>query len=606
MRTLLTYFFRSNVAEIFKTPGKLRGKTPRTVRKGNPLEARAVSGMLGDHNASANTIKPLSDVFSATPKGAPSPFKQFHFARPIPTFQVAEDEPEVEQEPVVASTTNPPKSPPKPINNAFDSGYHGSQAEDATQMTKPAHYTTSPTRFVDQDGMDLDGAYENDENVEILGRDSDARRTTERSFQSAQEDQPRILPAESSREELMDHEIVSNELERTAHPVLESPLQSRTPHPPSPQKRSPERPLLPKRSPLKEMHIEKAPGSPEPVLDESAHDMQAEDEAADEEDEPMEDVQSQSEGSSPIRPIVRKSSLNFASLPAREPLTTKKSIGNRVSRTSHIEPSRTSYYGRMTGGKSLGNVKQDHEVDEMDIDDQDGPDDVQSDADSKITRLHNKTSTQRLQDQISMLGQSQTSVRPSKSLANTIVPQPPSVPAKDVPAPQEIRPRSPQRKQSPERKPSPHRKERPPPGAFPEDEEDSWIGPPPAAAPAAEPSIFSPRPQVSKSHSTDVMEDIRGKETIAGAQFGMPKRVDGPRNLSPVHEPTAPEKSNATFGHIKSVSTSVLRSPKKAGDSPVSKVISVSNPTASATIIDEDDFPSHPPTFIEINIFTQF
>jgi hypothetical protein len=32
-----------NVAEIFKTPGKLRGKTPRTARKRNPLETRAVS-----------------------------------------------------------------------------------------------------------------------------------------------------------------------------------------------------------------------------------------------------------------------------------------------------------------------------------------------------------------------------------------------------------------------------------------------------------------------------------------------------------------------------------------------------------------------------------
>ena len=32
-----------NVTEIFKTPGKLRGKTPRTARKRNPLEAREVS-----------------------------------------------------------------------------------------------------------------------------------------------------------------------------------------------------------------------------------------------------------------------------------------------------------------------------------------------------------------------------------------------------------------------------------------------------------------------------------------------------------------------------------------------------------------------------------
>lgn len=33
----------SNVADAFKTPGKLRGKTPRTARKRNPLETRAVS-----------------------------------------------------------------------------------------------------------------------------------------------------------------------------------------------------------------------------------------------------------------------------------------------------------------------------------------------------------------------------------------------------------------------------------------------------------------------------------------------------------------------------------------------------------------------------------
>ena len=32
-----------NVTEIFKTPGKLRGKTPRTARKRNPLEVREVS-----------------------------------------------------------------------------------------------------------------------------------------------------------------------------------------------------------------------------------------------------------------------------------------------------------------------------------------------------------------------------------------------------------------------------------------------------------------------------------------------------------------------------------------------------------------------------------
>jgi hypothetical protein len=31
-----------SVTEIFKTPGKLRGKTPRTARKRDPIEGRAV------------------------------------------------------------------------------------------------------------------------------------------------------------------------------------------------------------------------------------------------------------------------------------------------------------------------------------------------------------------------------------------------------------------------------------------------------------------------------------------------------------------------------------------------------------------------------------
>lgn len=37
-----------NVTEIFKTPGKLRGKTPRTARKRNPLEAREVRSQVLD------------------------------------------------------------------------------------------------------------------------------------------------------------------------------------------------------------------------------------------------------------------------------------------------------------------------------------------------------------------------------------------------------------------------------------------------------------------------------------------------------------------------------------------------------------------------------
>jgi hypothetical protein len=51
----------------------------------------------------------------------------------------------------------------------------------------------------------------------------------------------------------------------------------------------------------------------------------------------MEDVRSTSDGSSPVHPVVRKSSLNLASLPAREPLTSKKSIGQRTSQMINTE-----------------------------------------------------------------------------------------------------------------------------------------------------------------------------------------------------------------------------------------------------------------------------
>ncbi len=40
---LLTPVSDRSITEVFKTPGKLRGKTPRTVRRGNALESRAVS-----------------------------------------------------------------------------------------------------------------------------------------------------------------------------------------------------------------------------------------------------------------------------------------------------------------------------------------------------------------------------------------------------------------------------------------------------------------------------------------------------------------------------------------------------------------------------------
>ena len=134
---------------------------------------------------------------------------------------------------------------------------------------------------------------------------------------------------------------------------------------------------------------------------------------------------SPSEGSSPVKPLVRKSSLTFAALPAREPLATKRSLGARASTTHPDQPkpvvNRGSFLGRFTGGKSLGGVRQlDHLDngcnDDMDIDQNENLEMHQedSDGDVKITKLHNKSSTQRLHEKISLLGKSQPA-RPTKS-----------------------------------------------------------------------------------------------------------------------------------------------------------------------------------------------
>ncbi|KAG9229178.1 hypothetical protein BJ875DRAFT_387891 [Amylocarpus encephaloides] len=571
-----------SVAEIFKTPGKLRGKTPRTVRKANPLETRP----------------PLSDVFSVTPRGLPSPFRQAQFERPVATFQVAEDESSEPEQPAVQQPA--PKDSPihrKPVPNYFDSGYFGSQSQNthATQAIEVAD-TQATIPYSQPEVASPQPALVQDE--QIMERDSGG------SFQSAKEELSRSVPDTEGMD--IDTENVQPiiELEASVHPVLESPFQTRPQQSPSPKKRfqqSPQRspdhysnhPQQILSSPQKSSPQRIAPQSPQrspqhlqerPVADlRSSPPTVAKIDSVEEAgsfivNEQMEDLQSPSDSSSPIRPIVRKSSLNFASLPAREPLTSKKSLGERISR-SHLEQTRTSYYGRTTGGKSLGNSHQEEhgaDEDEMDID-MDDEDTIIQEPDSKIARLHNKTSTQRLQDQISMLGQSQSHARPaSKSIAGNGLPISQSSQISSAAPLVETT----QRQKSPQR--SPDRKSRPPPGAFPEDEEDSWIGRP--TVPQNGASVFSPRPQLPKSHTADVMEGIHNKDSIAGPQFNIPKRGENQRQRSPICEPVIPERTTSTLGQLKSVSTSVLRSPKKVDEAPLfQKAISVSNPNPSTS-----------------------
>lgn len=220
--------------------------------------------------------------------------------------------------------------------------------------------------------------------------------------------------------------------------------------------------------------------------------------------------------SSPAKPLVRKSSLTFAALPAREPLTTKKSIGPQTSGSSHFEQSKTtmnrgSFLGRFTGGKSMGSLRQPDFAnsasdDEMDVDNAEKPALAreESDGDTKITRLHNKSSTQRLHEKINMLGKSQPA-RLTKSIpAAAVITQPnyPDLAAFDsVPAITTTTQVSAGNKvvSAPSN----------------DEDDDDWIQPPPK-----QPNETK-RPQLPKSISADVMEDIRGKRNISDQQFGI-------------------------------------------------------------------------------------
>ncbi|KAM0810476.1 hypothetical protein AB5N19_10825 [Seiridium cardinale] len=533
----------SNVAEIFKTPGKLRGKTPRTVRNANMTGPRV----------------PLADMFTATPKGAPNPFA-------IPNIdrnQMAKVK--------IATDPIPQPSPARIQQSAssnavplVDSGYHGSQElmdmdevepadEEPTQVASPnrkgdhvAFHLSSPMREVQE--TPARRSTEVTATIDTMGAELDTQYFT-----------ANIDKIVSPRGNLAHHESTTPAGSPMHSTIIDSPE---------------------KTSPVKTSPMTALPaGSEKPGL-ESAMQTEVMDTGDDEVS------RSGSDGSSPIRPIVRKSSLNFASLPAREPMT-HKSIGNRVSRTSHIDP-RNSYYNRQTGGKSLGNAKHDATDDEND-DDMDVDDEVdlllqkpklQEQMDVDIATSHNKTYTQRLQDQISKLGQSQpTTARTSKSIANAVLPAVPAAASVHTTVPT---PKSPPKPKV--RSPKTHTT----PGAFPEDDEDDdWIEP--LGTPDNASNLFSPRPGMAKSYSADVMEGVSGKETVSGADFAMPKTRQPRSGSKSPQRPAIPERTKSTLGHHKSASVPSFPIVDSNQDDVLAlkKTISVSNP-ALATV-DEDE-----------------
>ena len=271
-----------------------------------------------------------------------------------------------------------------------------------------------------------------------------------------------------------------------------------------------------------------------------------------------------SDASSPVKPLVRKSSLTFAALPPPEPVNTKKSIGARNSRTGQLTQSkatalgRGSYLDRCTGGKSLGGLRQPDHVNEperesaMEINgDKLNLASQESDGDEKIAGLHNKSSTQRLHDRINMLGQMQPS-RSTKSIP-AIVPaaQQPNYPALPKVKPEETRifERGTETNEG---------KNAMGVSDDDDDDDDDWIKPPTKQKDGIS------RPQLVKSRSVDVMEEIDGKDSIGGKEFGLgPFERENIRQGSPLRTHDTVKTLAVVVGHRKSASISVPTSPQK-------------------------------------------
>lgn len=289
----------------------------------------------------------------------------------------------------------------------------------------------------------------------------------------------------------------------------------------------------------------------------------------------VDESRSPSQGSSPARPLVRKSSLTFAALPAREPLTTKKSIGARMSRTSHLDQSkanlsRGSFLGQYTGGKSMGGSKhpesaQEDEADDgMDVDVDTGKPELvreESDQDSKMTKLHNKSSTQRLHDRINMLGKSQPA-RPTKSISVSAAVANPSYPELPIQEPQQQHLQHITCVVSEAVAPQTN-----------DEDDDDWIQPPQPQ------QHTSTRSQLPKSISIDVVEEISGND------FSCVRNDERTaKQPSPPHQVNDRNPQTDTSAFPRAVPVSRFPSPAKDGTH--NRVELANVPESSATPID--------------------
>nr|POE68871.1 hypothetical protein CFP56_66885 [Quercus suber] len=349
----------SNFADVFKTPGKFRGKTPRTARKQNHLAPR----------------QPLTDIFAPNAQLAPPSTHKNSFFDKVARFQNTEDQENEQRRP--ASRSRSPQRIGKPGN--VDSGYHG-MTEDEMDVDARTEIATQSTQQSISQAVPL--RREQGQAKRVKHDIAEAGGVSDESFESAKED---LTNRTESRAQLREsqsphHEAIDGDREM---PDAVSNM-------------------------AEDIVMEKAVAQ---------HDEAA---PADLDMEDVDSLQTPSETSSPEKPLQRKSSFNFTSLPAREPLTAKRSIGARES-LYDAQAGRTSVLARSIGAEKNLNSSRSNE--DSDSQNQQKPEEA---------KLQSKSSTQLLHERITMLGKSKKSIPAISASVQAIYPQLPVMATEDV------------------------------------------------------------------------------------------------------------------------------------------------------------------------------
>lgn len=365
---------------MFKTPGKHRGKTPRTARKREALAPR----------------QPLTDLFAPNLQTSGTPTQATDAINHVVHFKIAEDVENLPSQNRPMSRGKSPQRIGKPGNT--DSGYHG-MTEDEMELDVQHKSSALPSQQQAAQTVSVreDQSLPQRPSLEV----DDSRPSTDASFASARESVPaRSAPLQEVHEEQeSDDATVPDDDVEMENPAEDRPVAAAAGE-------------VDDHDEIEDMDVDLG-------VDEYHHGM-----------------------ASPEQPLQRKSSFTFSALPAREPLTGKRSVGARNSQADVQH--RNSVFARSIGkGHGVSTMDQaDHPAEK--------PEEV---------KAHSKTSTQLLHERITLLGKTKDG-RASKSTAHNV--QYPQLPTDNVDEPAEDAPLPPPKDAA---------------KALVIDDEDDWIAP---------------------------------------------------------------------------------------------------------------------------------